>query len=70
MEKYIKIQLYKVSICKGSSFVREIIVAADTIEEVIVLSKEIAGEGYDIGAITKDFRSCYKATTKTVTIEV
>ena len=70
MEKYIKIQLYKVSICKGSVFVREIIVAADTIEEVIVLSKEIAGEGYDIGVITKDFRSCYKIIIKTITIEI
>lgn len=70
MEKYKKVQLYKVSICKNSNFVREIIVIADTIEEAIALSKEIAGEGYDIGAITKDFRSCYKATIKTVTIEV
>lgn len=70
MEKYIKVQLYKITISKNGTFIREVNVIADSIEEALVIGREVAGEGYDIGAITKSYKPCFKAATKTITVEL
>lgn len=66
MENYIRVQIYKVTIAKNGTFLKEFDVIADSIEEAVALGKEVAGKGYDIGAITKQYKPCYKATKKII----
>lgn len=66
MENYTKVQIYKVTIAKNGTFLREFDVIADSIEEAVTLGKEVAEKGYDIGAVTKSYRPCYKATKKII----
>lgn len=61
MENYTKVQIYKVTIAKNGTFLREFDVIADSIEKAVALGREVAGEGYDIGAVTMGCRPCYKS---------